>query len=154
MLRPLRLSLDRAFRIAYMVGVFICIFCPIILQLTLNEMINPIPDLSIAIVHSIGYSFTGLILICILAINLRWKRIRSDFSSTTKDQQGIILLRETVLYSIVFGLSSFFGVTYYLLGGTPVKLFARNFITLTPIMFFLFVPRLHAWRKAADNSQQ
>jgi hypothetical protein len=144
-----KLSLDRTFYIAYTIGIFICLCCPTILQLTLDKIITPIPNLAAETVHNIGYTFTGLIIISTLVVKSRWQRIRSEFSNVDKNQQGHILMRETMLYSMVFVLSSFLGATYYLLGGISVKPFARNFIALTPIMFFIFVPRLHAWRKAS-----
>jgi len=149
---PFRPSLDDAFRIAYAIGLFMCLCCPIILFLYLDVIITPIQILSCETVQNLGYTLTGIITFCTLAVNSRWRLIRSNFSNITKNKQGTILLRETILYSMVFGLSSLFGTTYYLFGGIPVKQFARNFIALTPIMFFLFVPRLYAWRKASNIS--
>ena len=153
MSRRSKLPLNHTFCVAYTVGIVMCVCCPLALQLNLDKIIIPRSYVSSETIQSIGYTFTGLTLTCIITVTLRWKKIRSNFSKLTEGQQGKVLLREIVLYSTIFVLSSFFGTTYYLLGGTPVKSFARNFITLTPIMFFVFIPRLSTWQKASKDNR-
>jgi hypothetical protein len=145
------LSLSRAFRIAYAIGIGMCVCCPTILQLNLDKIITPILGISKETVQNIGYTFTGLVLICILAITLRWRKICSEFSNIAENKKSTVLLRETLFFSAITTLSSFLGAIYYLLGGITVKQFARNFITLTPVMFFIFIPRLNAWKKASKK---
>jgi hypothetical protein len=153
--KSFNLSLTRAFLIAYTLGIIICLCCPVVLYFNIDKLITPISGISAETLQGVGYAFTGLILICILVVNSRWGKVRSKFSKNIKNKQGIILLFETVLYSIIFGLSSVFGTIYYLLGGASTKLLAGNFIVLTPIMFFIFVPRLHTWQRASnDNKKQ
>jgi hypothetical protein len=61
------------------------------------------------------------------------------------------VIRETILYAALFELSSFYGIVYYALGGPLAERYARSFIALTTIMFFVFVPRFQAWREAAEE---
>jgi hypothetical protein len=62
-----------------------------------------------------------------------------------------VLVQETVLYSCLFELSSLFGLIYFALGGPMAERYSRGFIALTTVMFFVFVPRLQAWREAAQG---
>jgi hypothetical protein len=145
-------SLDRGFRLAYPAGLVICVAWPLALQLLLGTAIHrpggAPPD---GVVQELGYTFTGLTFACAFFVTWRWGRVRAGFRELAAERRARVLIRETLLYSALFELSSLFGLCYYALGGPQAERFARGFIALTTIMFFVFVPRLQAWREAAQG---
>jgi hypothetical protein len=149
--RPPELSLDRGFRIAYRAGLVLCLGWPLALQLLLGTVIHrglagPGPA-----IQQLGYTFTGLTFTCALYVLGRRTRIRAGFREVATERRGRVLVREILLNSALFQVSSLFGILYYAMGGPQAERFARGFIALTPIMFFVFVPRLQAWREAAQG---
>ena len=143
-------ALDRGFRFAYPAGLALCVLWPLVLQVLLGTVIHRIPGPPPgAAVQQLGYTFTGLTLACALGITWRWGRLRASFRKVPIQRQGLVLVREIVLYSVLCEFSTLFGVLYYGLGG-PER-FARGFIALTAVMFFAFVPRLSTWREAAHG---
>jgi hypothetical protein len=100
-------------------------------------------------VQQLGYTFTGLTFACALFVMWRWGRVRTGFRELPAGRQRRTVIREILLYSILFESSSLFGLLYYALGGPQAERYSRGFIALTTIMFFVFVPRLQAWRAAA-----
>jgi hypothetical protein len=102
-------------------------------------------------VLQLGYSFTGLTVAGALFVLWRWGRVRAGFRAVAARRRRLVLVRETLLYSALFGLSSVYGLCYYALGGPRAGTFARGFVALSTVMFFVFVPRLRAWREAAQG---
>jgi hypothetical protein len=143
--------LDRGFRIAYPAGLILCVAWPLALQIMLGTAIRPGGAQPLDSVQQLGYSFTGLTVACAFFVNWRWGRIRAGFRELGAERRGRVLIREILLYSVLSGLSSLFGLCYYTMGGPQAERFARGFIALTTIMFFVFVPRLRAWREAAQG---
>ena len=146
---PERSPLERGFRIAYPIGLVICLAWPLALQAMLGSAIHPTPFPAAEAVQQLGYTFTGLTCAGALFVTWRWSRIRTGFSKRPADRQRRTVVREILLYSALFECSSLFGLLYYALGGPQAERYSRGFIALTPIMFFVFVPRLQAWRAAA-----
>ena len=144
-------ALDKAFRLAYPAGLVICLAWPLALQLMLGTAIRTGGAPPGGVVRDLGYTFTGLTFACAFFVTWRWGRIRAGFRTLAADRRPRVLVRETLLYSALFELSSLFGLLYYALGGPQAERFARGFIALTTIMFFVFVPRLQAWRDAAEE---
>jgi hypothetical protein len=147
--QPEPTPLERGFRIAYPTGLVLCLAWPLTLQLMLGTAIHPSPEPPSGVIQQLGYTFTGLTFACALFATWRWGRVRAGFKDVPADRQRRILVREILLYSALFELSSLFGLVYYGLGGPQSERYARGFIALTTIMFFVFVPRLQAWREAA-----
>ena len=148
---PAALPLAKAFRLAYPIGLVLCVAWPLTLQLLLGPVIRqgvPPPG---TVAQQLGYSFSGLTFLIALFVTWRWNKIRKAFQATPAQEQPAILLRETVLYSALVELTSLFGVLYYALGGPLAERYSRSFIALSSIMFCVFVPRLDAWRRAAQG---
>lgn len=145
------LTLTRAFRLSYGLGLVICVAWPLALQLMLGTAILQTAKPPAGVVQQLGYSFTGLTLLSALFVTWRWGKVRAAFRATPASDQPRTLLRETVIYAALFELTSVYGVVYYALGGPLAERYARSFIALTTIMFFVFVPRLQAWVDAAQG---
>jgi hypothetical protein len=144
---PLRLG----FRIAYPAGLALCVAWPLLLQLLLGGAIRPGAGPLDETARQLGYSFTGLTLASAVFIARRWKRTRAGFAALAASRRGPVLVREVLLYSVLCTLSSLFGIVYFAMGGAEAERYARAFIVLTSVMFFVFVPRLQAWREAAQG---
>jgi hypothetical protein len=101
------------------------------------------------VVQNLGYTFTGLTVASALFVSWRWGRTRASFPLVAAERRSLVMVREIILYASVFELSTLFGILYYGLGG--LERFARGFIALTTLMFFVFVPRFPTWREAAGG---
>ena len=143
------LPLAKAFRIAYGAGLFICVAWPLAIQLLLGTAIRSgtIPPLGVA--QQLGYTFSGLTFLAALFVTWRWGRVRDGFRTLAPGQRPGLLIRETLIYAALFELTTLYGIIYYALGGPGAERYSRSFVALTTIMFFVFVPRLEAWREAA-----
>lgn len=146
-------SLAKAFRIAYVIGLFICVGWPLLLQLMLGTAIRPGGAPPDGVVRQLGYTFTGLTFASALFVTWRWGKVRRAFGCLEEARRPGTVIRETILYAALFELSSLYGIVYYALGGPPAERYARSFIALTTVMFFVFVPRFQAWRDAAQEER-
>jgi len=147
--RPPDSALDRGFRLAYGVGLALCVAWPLALQALLGTLIPPGPRAAGEAVLQLGYTFTGLTLASAMFVLWRWGRVRRSFGALDRRLRARVLAREILVYSALFEASSLFGLLYYALGGPQAERYARGFLALTPVMFLVFVPRLRAWREAA-----
>ena len=111
------LSLARAFRLAYGVGLAICLAWPLLLQLMLGTAIQAGAAPPDGVVAQLGYTFTGLTFASAVFVTWRWGRIRRDFRALAPERRPGVVLRETILYAALFELSSLYGLIYYALGG-------------------------------------
>ena len=140
--------LAKGFRLGYGVGLVICVAWPLLLQLMLGTVIlrglAPVDGLA----RELGYTFTGLTFGAALFVTWRWGRMRKDFAKVPAGQRSGVVVRETILYAALFELSSLYGLIYYSMGGPMAERYARSFIALTTVMFFVFVPRFQAWQDA------
>jgi hypothetical protein len=144
-------SLTKAFRIAYVIGLFICVAWPLLLQLMLGTAIRPGAAPPDGVVQQLGYTFTLLTFGSAAFVTWRWGKVRGEFKDVPRASRPGRILRETILYAALFELSSFYGIIYYALGGPGAERYSRSFIALTTVMFFVFVPRFQAWRDAAGE---
>ena len=151
MSRPPDDPLYLGFRIAYPAGLAICLAWPLALQLMLGTVIRPGAAPPGGVIQELGYTFTGLTFAIAFFVTWRWGRVRAGFRTVDSGRRRAVLVREILLYSVLFELSSLFGLCYYALGGPLAERYSRGFIALTTIMFFVFVPRLQAWRDAAQG---
>jgi hypothetical protein len=145
------LPLNRAFRIGYGLGLAICVAWPLAIQLMLGSAIRSgtIPPLGVA--RQLGYTFSGLTMLAALFVTWRWGKVRDGFKALAPRERPAVLLRETLVYAALFELTTLYGIIYYALAGPLAERYARSFVALTTIMFFVFVPRLDAWREAAQG---
>lgn len=141
----------KAFRLAYPIGLVLCVGWPLTLQLLLGTAIHQGAPPPGGVAQQLGYSFTGLTFLIALFVTWRWGKTRAAFRATPAAARPAMLIRETILYAAILEFTSFFGIVYYALGGPQAERYSRSFIALTTIMFFIFVPRLDAWRRAANG---
>jgi hypothetical protein len=141
--------LARAFRRAYLIGLLFCVAWPLALQLMLGTAIHQGQQPPGDVARQLGYTFSGLTFLIALFLTWRWGQVRAVFHRQSPDQQAATLVREVIFYSALLELTSLFGIAYFALGGPMAERYSRSFVALTTVMFFVFVPRLEAWRQAA-----
>ena len=144
-------ALHRAYRWSYLAGLVLCVFWPLMLQLFFTNFIAPGQNPPQGVVRQLGYTFTGLVLLSAAFVTWRWGKVRVSFCGLGAAERPRVMAREILLYSALFEVSCFFGLAYWALAGFEGMRFARSFIVLTSIMFFCFVPRFDAWRRAAEG---
>lgn len=143
-------GLYRAFLLAYGLGLALCVVWPLALQALLGRTI-PLGFLGASpLAGELGYTFTGLVVLSALYVLRRSRLARSRFPGLEVSQRPRTMILEILLYSALFEASALFGLIYYGLGGPLADRYARTFIALSTVMFFLFVPRWSAWRKALE----
>jgi hypothetical protein len=145
-------DLARAFRVAYGTGLALCVAAPLVLQALLGTVLQPGAGPDGELVRQLGYTFTGLVCAAALFMARRWHRVRNGFAALAPGQRPRALAREILVYAALCAASTGFGLAYYTLGGPLAERYARGFLALSPAMFFLFVPRLQAWRRAAREA--
>ena len=139
----------KAFRLAYPMGMVLCVAWPLALQLLLGTAIHRGAAAPGGVAQPLGYTFSGLTFLIALFLTWRWGQVRAAFHRQSPDQQAATLVREVIFYSALLELTSLFGIAYFALGGPMAERYSRSFVALTTVMFFVFVPRLEAWRQAA-----
>jgi hypothetical protein len=146
-------SLTKAFRTAYLIGLVLCVFWPLMLQLMLGTAIRAGSAPPGGVIQQLGYTFTGLTFAAAFFVTWRWGRVRREFRELDEARRPGVILRETILYAALFELSALYGLLYYALGGPGAERYSRSFLALTTVMFFVFVPRFQAWQEAAQEPQ-
>jgi hypothetical protein len=149
--RPPDPALARAFRPAYGAGLALCVAGPLALQALLGTALRPGPGPGGELALQLGYTFTGLVFAAALFMARRWARVRAGFKALPPGLRPRALVREVLVYAVLCAASTLFGLAYYTLGGPHAERYARGFLALSPAMFLLFVPRLRAWRHAAND---
>jgi hypothetical protein len=130
----------RSFRVAYALGIVLCVVWPLFLQVILRRAVQPMgPGGELA--AELGYTFTGLSALSVIFVLRRSARMRKTFPSLDPSRQSQTILREVLLYSALFELSAVYGILYFALQGPYAERYGRTFIALPTVMFFLFVPR-------------
>ena len=148
--KELQAALRRAYLLAYGLGLALCVVWPLALQALLERMI-PLGFLGASpLAGELGYTFTGLVVLSALYVLRRSRLARSRFPGLKASRRPRTMILEILLYSALFEASALFGLVYYGLGGPLADRYARTFIALSTIMFFLFVPRWSAWRRALE----
>lgn len=151
MSRPPDPDLARAFRPAYGAGLVLSVGWPLALQVLLGTVLRPGSGPGGEMARQLGYTFTGLVCAAALFMARRWHRVRAGFAALPPAQRPRALAREILVYAALCASTTLFGLAAYALGGPLAERHARGFLALGPVMFFLFVPRLQAWRHAANE---
>lgn len=144
-------ALHKAYRWSYLAGLSLCLFWPLMLQLLFTGFITPGKNPPEGVIQDLGYTFTGLVLLIAGFVTWRSGKMRAGFQALDRSVRPRIMAREILVYSALFELSCFFGLAYWAMTGLGGLRYARSFIVLTSVMFFVFVPRFEAWRKAAEG---
>jgi hypothetical protein len=61
-----------------------------------------------------------------------------------------VVLREGLIYAVLFQASSLCGLVYWILVGAHSPRHVWGFILLTPILFVALMPRMERWRLALE----
>lgn len=105
-------ALHRAYRWAYLAGLALCVFWPLMLQLVFTNFITPGQAPPDGVVKQLGYTFTGLVLLGAAFVTWRWGKVRAGFPDLDVVARPKVMAREILLYSALFELSCFFGLAY------------------------------------------
>lgn len=148
-------ALLKPYRQARVAGLFICVAWPLLLMvLVATGAVRPgIAPLAGAI-QQIGYTFTGLVFLGAAWVTWRSGKVLKGFRDLPAERRPRVVLRESLLYAVVFELSSLWGLLYWMLAGTAVARYVGTFMALSPIMFLFFVPRFHAWKLALERDAE
>jgi hypothetical protein len=145
--------LAKAFRIAYALGLLICVAWPLLLQVLLRAAVHPVAAMPSEEVRQLGYSFTGLTVAGAVFVAWRSRRSREGLREVPAAARPGRVAREILLGAAILELSALYGVLYYALGGPGAERHARTFLALAPVTFLLFVPRFQAWRASAGEER-
>lgn len=105
-------------------------------------------------VQQVGYTFTALSLLAAAYATWRTGGLMKAFPTLPEDQRPGVAFRSSLGFSILFLLSSFYGLAYWRLVGRNAFQHVMVFVALSPVMFILFAPRLHHWLDALEESDQ
>lgn len=144
-------DLHRAYGRAYLAGLVLCVMWPLILILMVGaELVKPGQNPPAGVFQELGYTFTLLTFAAAAFVTWRSGKVRKGFRALEPAARARTLFREVLLYSALFELSCLYGLGYWTLVGWAGRQHAFAFIMLSPLMFFLFVPRFDAWKAAAE----
>ena len=149
---PELLSLLPAYRRARLVGLIICVAWPLLLiVMVATGSVKPGTAPMAGPAKQIGYTFTALV--CLAAAWVTWRsgKVLKGFRELSLEERPRVVMRESLIYAAVFETSSLWGLLYWMMVGQNGARFVGTFMALTPLMFFLFVPRLHAWKLALER---
>ncbi|MFM8233753.1 MAG: hypothetical protein ACKN9J_01490 [Holophagaceae bacterium] len=139
------------YRIARMMGLIVCVAWPLILLLLImTEKVAPGNFNSSDLVKEFSYTLTGLTLIGVFFVNYRSGKMLSQFKVHSNEEKPYIIFRESLIYTLVIQMTTWYGLLYWLISGWSVSRYVGSFIMLTPICFFLFIPRLSQWESDDD----
>ncbi|MBS1783914.1 MAG: hypothetical protein JST24_00640 [Acidobacteria bacterium] len=149
---PELLALLPAYKRARLVGLIICVAWPLLLMVMVaTGTVKPGTAPLVGPAKQIGYTFTALV--CIAAAWVTWRsgKVLKGFRELPAEERPRVVMRESVIYAAIFETSSLWGLLYWMMVGQNAARFVGTFMALTPLMFFLFVPRLHAWKLALER---
>jgi len=142
--------LYQAFRVAYALGLVLCMLWPLALQVLLTRLVpNPggtAGDLAL----ELGYGFTGLTVLTALFMRQRASKTLRELKALDPPRQARTLFREIILAAALFELCAVYGILTYAMGGPHAERYGRTFLLLPALMFLVFVP---GWKKWAHASQ-
>lgn len=151
MAEPLDL-LAPAYRTARLIGWTICGAWPLILAgLVLAGVIPPGNHPVEGVYQQVGYTFTGLVFLSAAWVAWRKEKVLRGFRRVAPAIRLRLLQREILLYAALFEFSCLWGVLYWMLIGRGALRYVLAFMALTPIMFYILVPRLPAWIQAQEE---
>ena len=95
-----------------------------------------------------GYLFTGLVFLSATWVWWRSNLILRAFKDRPGPQRPGALLRECLVYAVVFETSSLCGLAYWMLVGHQAPRHVWGFVAMTPLLFLSLVPRFPRWARA------
>lgn len=144
-------ALHKAYKLAYTLGLVLCVFWPLVLQLLLGPVIKPGANAPAGVFRQLGYTFTGLAFGSAAFVSWRSGKVRASFHALGAAERPRVLFREVLIYAAIFELSSLWGLLYWMLVGLAANHHARAFLMLSSLMFLFFVPKFGAWKDAAEG---
>lgn len=141
-------SLLSAHRRAYALGLALCVGTPGLIGLLLGlGVVPPGQQVPEGVYQQVGYLFTGLVFLSGAWVWGRRGRMLREFKSLPESRRLAVILRETLLYAVLFEASSLCGLVYWLLVGAHAGRHVWGFLLLTPLLFLGLVPRFEQWSK-------
>jgi hypothetical protein len=143
-----------AYRKARLAGLIICVGWPLLLMaMVATGAVRPGTAPLEGPAKQIGYTFTGLV--CLSAAWVTWRsgKVLKSFRDLAPELRPRVVLRESLIYAAVFEASSLWGLLYWMMVGFSAARYVGTFMALTPLMFFLFVPRFHVWKLALEREE-
>jgi F0F1-type ATP synthase membrane subunit c/vacuolar-type H+-ATPase subunit K len=138
--------------LAYGLGLALCLGTPgliavLLVSGTVPAGIQP-PE---GIFQQLGYLFTGLVFLS--ASWVWWRSIHAlrTFKDLPEDRRPSMILREGLIYAVVFESSSLYGLVYWVLVGSHAPRHVWGFILMTPLLFLALFPRYTRWAKALEG---
>lgn len=145
-------SLRSAHRRAYAVGLLLCFGTPGLIGLMLGlGVVPPGQQVPEGIYQQVGYLFTGLVFLSGAWVWGRRGRMLREFKGLPESRRPAVILRDTLLYAVLFEASSLCGLVYWLLVGAHAARHVWGFLLLTPLLFLGLVPRFEQWSKALES---
>ncbi len=144
--------LRSAHRRAYALGLVLCFGTPGLIGLLLGlGLVPPGQQAPEGIYQQVGYLFTGLVFLSGAWVWGRRGRMLREFKAVPEGRRPAVILREGLLYAMLFEISSFCGLMYWLLVGGHAARHVGGFLLLTPLLFVGLVPRFGQWSKALET---
>lgn len=149
---PELLALRPAYQRARVVGLVLCVAWPLFLMvLTATGAVKPGQNAPAGAVKQLGYTFTGLVFLSAAYVTWRSGKVMAGFRDLAPAERPRVVFRESLAYAAIFELSCLFGLLYWMLVGKAAWQHSMMFMALSPLMFFFFVPRFHAWQLALER---
>ncbi|HJW10034.1 MAG TPA: hypothetical protein VJ483_10390 [Holophagaceae bacterium] len=149
---PLLEAIRPAYQRARLVGLVLCVAWPLFLMVLVGaEAVKPGTAPVEGAARQIGYTFTALTFLIAAFVTWRSGRVLKGFKALAPEERPRTVLRESLVYAVLFELSCLWGLLYWMLVGRNAFQHVLTFMALTPLMFFLFVPRLDAWKLALER---
>ncbi|HJV48111.1 MAG TPA: hypothetical protein VJ549_02430 [Geothrix sp.] len=145
-------DLRKAHRLAYALGLMLCLGTPaLITGLILSGVVPPGQERPEGLYQQVGYLFTGLVFLSGAWAWGRRGRVLRGFKALPEARRPAVLLRETLVCSAAFELSSLCGLIYWTLVGAQAPRHVWGFIILSPVLFLALTPRAHHWMETLER---
>jgi hypothetical protein len=145
-------GLQSTHRLAYAMGLALCVGTPSLIGLLLlSGVVPPGSQTPEGVYQQLGYLFTGVVFLSAAWVWWRNGQVLRGFVNLPEAERSPVVLREILLYSTIFEVSSFCGLVYWILVGSHAARHAWGFILLTPTLFLVLVPRYDRWSKALEG---
>ena len=144
--------IQSAYRRARLAGLFICVAWPLLLMaMVATGAVRGGTAPMEGPAKQIGYTFTGLVFLSATWVTWRSGKVLKGFRDLAPEDRPRVVVRESLIYAAIFETSSLWGLLYWMMVGPNAARYVGTFMALTPIMFFFFVPRFHAWKLALER---
>lgn len=135
---------------ARLVGFALCLGTPALIGvLILAGLVPPGGERPEGPYLQLGHIFTGLVFLSAAWVLWRKGTVLKAFHRVPEPHRAGVIFRETLLYAVLFELSSLYGLVYWLLVGQHAAHHAFGYIILSPLLFLAFVPRRRHWLAAS-----